>query len=233
MDERDGLMVMGGGSGAGMETVLAERETRVTILIPSTCLPSAPPKDGRAKIWGGGLPPINEQLANPYAPRLRRIYTDDSDIVMCALHSGHISWIGTQRARTGGLDLKLVLSLLRDRDVGRYIGGQGALVESMPLEDKIREGVDLNLEELLKGPTAVKNGNKENGKGKDRALILAAENEAVASMGVNLSWLMGASWGNGHDGSGIEVVSAEWISVSLFLFPSRYYLFLHGTKIFT
>jgi hypothetical protein len=185
----------------------------VTIIIPSTCLPSAPPKDGRAKLWGGGLPIITDPFSIPFAPRLRRIYTDDSDIVLAALHSGRISWSGMQHARREGLDLKLVLLLVRDRDVGRYMGGQGASVEVLPGEVKEREGVDLGLEGLLREAAVAgrKKGRKE-GKGRD---VGGAGSSGVEGDSVVLSWLTSASWGNGHDGSGMEVVCAEWLPVSL------------------
>ncbi|KAJ4489108.1 hypothetical protein C8R41DRAFT_767189, partial [Lentinula lateritia] len=46
-------------------------------------------------------------------PRRRRIYTDDSDIFVCALHAGWISWSSAKKAREEGKDLKVRLRIIR------------------------------------------------------------------------------------------------------------------------
>ncbi|KAJ4473335.1 hypothetical protein C8J55DRAFT_433913, partial [Lentinula edodes] len=46
-------------------------------------------------------------------PRRRRIYTDDSDIFVCALHAGWISWSSAKKARDEGKDLKVRLRIIR------------------------------------------------------------------------------------------------------------------------
>ncbi|KAJ4000334.1 hypothetical protein F5050DRAFT_1563112, partial [Lentinula boryana] len=51
--------------------------------------------------------------SNRRPPRRRRIYTDDSDIFLCALHSGWVSWSGARKAREEGKDLKVRLRIIR------------------------------------------------------------------------------------------------------------------------
>ncbi|KAH9951060.1 hypothetical protein B0H21DRAFT_350318 [Amylocystis lapponica] len=103
------------------------REIRVTILLPSAALPPACPAHPR--IWGGAPIPALGPAAAPHRPhplelqRLRRVYTDDSDLFLCALHAGLVSWRGTARARGAGQDLRLELRLTRE---ARYKGGRGA-----------------------------------------------------------------------------------------------------------
>ncbi|KAL5531599.1 hypothetical protein ACEPAG_4476 [Sanghuangporus baumii] len=173
-----------------------DRPTHVTILVPSAHLPSSLPTDGRPRIWGGA--PLS--IPNPWVPYVnymprshganaRRIYTDDSDIVLCALHSGRISWAGLKRARAAGLDLSIRLAL--HRDVGRYIGGSSAFADGSVVEGS--PSVDVGLKRSLDGKS------------------LTGQLDNMRSDG--LSWLatQSASWDSGHDGSGIEVISTEWL----------------------
>lgn len=103
------------------------RPVYATILIPHTHLPSMIPSP--LPLWGGGLgpitvnsasgsaneiggPPVNGSGTHPGPPHStstsptaytfvanRRIYTDDSHIVFCAIHSGFITWSEVLRAR--------------------------------------------------------------------------------------------------------------------------------------
>ncbi|KAF9072826.1 hypothetical protein BDP27DRAFT_1143509, partial [Rhodocollybia butyracea] len=43
----------------------------------------------------------------------RRIYTDDSDIFLCALHSGWVTWSGAKKAREEGRDMCVRLRVIR------------------------------------------------------------------------------------------------------------------------
>ena len=67
----------------------------------------------------------------------RRVYTDDSDLFLCALHSGWVSWSAARRARREGRDLVMEVRLTRE---ARYIGGYG-----QPLTAKARERGDEEL----------------------------------------------------------------------------------------
>ncbi|THV02534.1 hypothetical protein K435DRAFT_344981 [Dendrothele bispora CBS 962.96] len=49
----------------------------------------------------------------PPQKRRRRVYTDDSDIFLCALHSGWITWSSARKARIEGKDLKVDLRVIR------------------------------------------------------------------------------------------------------------------------
>ncbi|KAI0766642.1 hypothetical protein BD413DRAFT_615054 [Trametes elegans] len=117
-------------------------DIRATIYLPSRFLPLSRPSQPR--IWGGGLipavPPLTgaqRQLVQQFSgghpgygrPEPleirdgRRVYTDDSDLFLCALHSGWVSWSMARRARREGKDLRLDLRLTRE---ARYVGGLGA-----------------------------------------------------------------------------------------------------------
>lgn len=171
-----------------------ERPTHVTILIPSAHLPSSLPMDGRPRIWGGAALPVSSPWStyvNFVARTVRRIYTDDSDIALCALHSGRVSWAGIGHARAVGLDLAVRLAL--HRDVGRYVGGPSAFADGSAALTS--SDVDAGLKRLLDGKSVkeVREGTQAD----------------------TMTWLMAhsASWDSGHDGSGFEVLSAEWIPV--------------------
>ncbi|TDL23699.1 hypothetical protein BD410DRAFT_897318 [Rickenella mellea] len=182
------------------------RDTRVTVLIPNGYLPRKVPHERWMRIWGGGLPaelqqyPYHNNLAMGMRERDnvvqrtgsgRRVYTDDSDMLLCALHAGKITWPGVQLARRAGGDLRVELSVRRD---GRYIGGPGALARFSLLGD---DEVDAGLKSLLRADTA-------SGKRDEKKL----EGEYVSE---DMICLRSASWGNGHDGSGVEVLRAEWV----------------------
>ncbi|OCH85941.1 hypothetical protein OBBRIDRAFT_762176, partial [Obba rivulosa] len=53
----------------------------------------------------------------------RRVYTDDSDLFLCVLHAGWVSWSGAQRAREAGRDLRVEVRVTRE---ARFVGGPGA-----------------------------------------------------------------------------------------------------------
>lgn len=118
------------------------REIHVTIFIPTGFLPAKRPKHPR--IWGGapipsfsplfftpplinhvqaGMPPVFPKPHRFELRGIRRVYTDDSDLFLCALHSGWITWSATRKARQDGKDLRLELRLTRE---ARYVGGYGA-----------------------------------------------------------------------------------------------------------
>lgn len=100
---------------------------------------------------------------------MRRVYTDDSDLFLCALHAGWVSWSATRQARREGKDLRLELRLTKEP---RYVGGLGARYVGTP------EGQD--------------------GLGDDDG-----------------SSLLSAGWGNSHDGSGMEILNAEFVEVRI------------------
>lgn len=178
------------------------REIRTTILVPSGFLPTQRPT--RPRIWGGApIPSFSPLFATPqlvhhmqsgmsYGFRrphpfevqgTRRVYTDDSDLVLCALHAGWVSWSGVRAARREGRDLKLEVRLTREaRFVGgfgaRCVGGEAPDEESAPLPPNIQ-----------------------------------SEDDG--------SSLLSYGWGNSHDGSGLEILRAGFVDVSLLLYLNR------------
>lgn len=121
-------------------------EIRATLYLPSRCIPLTRP--ARPRLWGGSLIPAVPQLTGaqrelshqyggthrqygrPWPEEVRsgrRVYTDDSDLFLCALHAGWVSWSAARRARREGRDLQMEVRLTRE---ARYIGGLGAAVRT-------------------------------------------------------------------------------------------------------
>lgn len=121
----------------------------------------------------------------------RRVYTDDSDVALCAVHAGWISWAAVRRARAVGLDLAVRLALFGG--VGRFVGGLGvvALAGAQGVE---RRDVDRGLKQHL-------------------VQMVYRDREQEARDRQAESVLESASWESGHDGSGMEVLGAEWLPV--------------------
>ena len=171
---------------------IVDEETRATLMIPSKFFDIA--LNGKPRIWGGGGPPSKSSKR----PR-RRVYTDDSDPVLCAIHSGHISKRDVQEAtRKPDSGLRVEVRVLRclgsgygvyvdsrvsgaggksvkAEVIGRFLGGFG---------DRLRAKLD---EEL----TPERSGD---------------DGRSIESCG----------WGGGHDGSAIEVIKAELVKVCVF-----------------
>lgn len=118
------------------------REIHATVIIPSGFIPTEKPRHPR--IWGGALIPSFSPLfatpqlithlqsglsygfvrPHPYEIHgVRRVYTDDSDMFLCALHAGWITWSMARKARAEKQDLRLEVRLSRE---SRYPGGLGS-----------------------------------------------------------------------------------------------------------
>ncbi|KAK6967148.1 hypothetical protein R3P38DRAFT_3299114 [Favolaschia claudopus] len=138
------------------DPTLLALDTRATLLFPSAHLPSLPPKQGRTRLWGGALPDsVLPSSSSPpkrdsrstndtkpaTEPAHRRLYTDDSDPVLAAVHAGWVTWSVLGRARREGRDVRVEVRVVRvlGRDnteidssddvteaVGRFVGGLGA-----------------------------------------------------------------------------------------------------------
>ncbi|KDQ54803.1 hypothetical protein JAAARDRAFT_349696 [Jaapia argillacea MUCL 33604] len=177
------------------------KDLRAELLIPSGFLPDSDGAtglglkgNGRKRIWGGGL--AGPVYAGAYAPR---IYTDDSDVFLCALHAGFLTWSGARRALREGLDLRVVVRVLKTvvspgggGMPGKFIGGYGA--------EYIGE----------RGGTGVPSRNV-----RSTVRRLDEEEEEEESGEDDGRGLLSAGWGNGHDGAGIEILHAEFVPVSL------------------
>ena len=87
-------------------------ELRLTILVPPSFLPPARPQ--KFRLWGGGLPPPPPFPFTPsiYCFSRRRVYTDDSDVIQCAVHAGLLTWSGIARAKKEGRTIRVVLALV-------------------------------------------------------------------------------------------------------------------------
>jgi hypothetical protein len=166
--------------------------THVTILLPSSSLPLIKPS--KPRLWGGCVSPNTFGVVGMgIGPR---VYTDDSDVFLCALHSGHVSWSGARRARAEGRDLKVELRLWR-LTVSTALDGEGGGgdVESGGGGEVIRFTGGWG-ERYLGGIGMGGTGDEEDdGRG-----------------------LCSASWGVTHDGSAMEVLSARFVEVRFLFF---------------
>ncbi|KAF4569569.1 hypothetical protein EYR36_009366 [Pleurotus pulmonarius] len=112
---------------------LLDVDTRATIIIPHGFIPLERPS--RPKIWGGGV----------LLGGTRRIYTDDSDLFLCALHSGWVTWSGGVAARKEGRDLKVDVRIIksvgeRERVEYNVDTAKSRVASAMP--DDTKKGVD-------------------------------------------------------------------------------------------
>lgn len=91
------------------------------------------------------------------------------------------------------------------RDVGQYIGGPSALARGYA-SSGAEQDLDLGLEQLVKSSGKI---------------------STTREIGEEASWLQSASWESGHDGSGIEVLRAEWVPVcTISNYQSSYHMCL-------
>ena len=85
---------------------------------------------------------------------MRRVYTDDSDLFLCALHSGWVSWSAARKARREGRDLRIEVRLTRE---ARYIGGLGQALRR-PAERGVQEEAEEDLGPGDDGSTLLSSG---------------------------------------------------------------------------
>jgi hypothetical protein len=127
-----------------------DREVRATIILPWGLLyDELPTMSSKGEsgwkglnLWGGGIIPrggTTPAEAQPSGPTIggRRVYTDDSDLVLCVLHSGFVSMGGMRKAKASGMSMKIEVKLTRE---GRFVGGFGSMYHGGH-PDKGREGV--------------------------------------------------------------------------------------------
>ncbi|PPQ64360.1 hypothetical protein CVT24_008429 [Panaeolus cyanescens] len=237
-------------------------ETRTTIIIPSTFIPTEKPH--RPRLWGGGgfdprprppppvarsrkskgkkagrgqpspgllpqqsglVPPSLNELTKSSRShtrnrRPRRVYTDDSDIFLCAIHSGWLTWSGARRARARGLDVRIDVRVLRCAGAGaanvfaRGLGVLGANTESPGVvkEEIVGRFVggygERCFNPLGKTGKTVKEDEEDDD---DDDLENADKIDDVDDDGRGL---VSAGWGTGHDGSAIEIIGVEFVERS-------------------
>ena len=178
--------------------------------------------------------PVNNMLPSS-APQIRtrrprRIYTDDSDIFLCAIHSGWITWSGARKARLKGRDMRIEVRMLRCVGAGAgSVFTRGGVSGSECLgmgEGENERGVK---EEMIGrfvggygercfnplGKSGRVTGEEEGGgeeeeEEEETDLVLDDPDDDGRS-------LVSAAWGSGHDGSAIEVINVEFVEVGFFL----------------
>ncbi|KAF8806873.1 hypothetical protein BYT27DRAFT_7101034, partial [Phlegmacium glaucopus] len=172
--------------------------------------------------------------------RPRRIYTDDSDIFLCAIHSGWITWSGARKARLKGSDMRIELRMLRcagagagsvlargvgrggERESGEKEGGEGVKEEMI---GRFVGGYGERCFNPL-GKSGRVAGEEGDGGGVDEEEEEAESDLMLDDPDDDGRSLVSAAWGSGHDGSGIEIVNVEFVEVSLFSFLYIYVLLI-------
>lgn len=147
----------------------------------------------------------------------RRIYTDDSDLFLCAIHAGWVTWSGAARARALGRDMRVEVRVLRctGAGVGSIFAGGGGGDDDAPSFVK-EEVVGRFLagwgercmrvcgrKGLLEEEEALNQERGEEEEGEDDDDVPENDGRGLAS----------AAWGSGHDGSAIEIVGVEFVEV--------------------
>lgn len=170
-----------------------------------------------------------QTLLAKYTPR--RIYTDDSDLTLCAIHSGWISWEGVQEAKKMERDLRIEVRVLRVGkvgSVGHWSGREfGHNIDVYSVPDKGRKGFGPGKERREEVVTCFAGGLGErcwSAKGRHgwvdvgEATTGEGEEEAFSNPLNDGRGLMSAAWGTGHDGAAVEVLSARFVEVSGIVF---------------
>lgn len=159
--------------------------------------------------------------------RPRRIYTDDSDIFLCAIHSGWVTWSGARKARLKGRDMRIEVRMLRCAGAG---GENESLGESREGESERRVEEEMigrfvgGYGERCFNPLG-KSGRVAGEEGGGGGGVDEEEEEEEEGEGGLMPddpdddgrSLVSAAWGSGHDGSAIEIVNVEFVEVSLFI----------------
>lgn len=114
-----------------------DREVRATIVLPWGLLYDELPtmfSKGESgwkglNLWGGGVIPrggTTPAEAQHSGPTIggRRVYTDDSDLALCVLHSGFVNMGGMRKAKANKMSMKVEVKLTRE---GRFVGGFGSV----------------------------------------------------------------------------------------------------------
>jgi len=216
-------------------------ETRATILIPNGYIPREKPL--KPALWGGGVigrpsspqrcpaelsSSQDDRSESPRRPRKRRIYTDDSDLFLCALHSGWLTWSGSARARDRGQDLCVKVRIIRCAGAGAgsvyAVGASAHARKYAPAVNSVITTTDETCSRKggnRKSPVVRKEelvGRFIGGWGEKcfmKGLDVEVEDEEIENDEDNDGrGLVSAGWGSGHDGSAIEVLKAEFVDVS-------------------
>ncbi|KDR80813.1 hypothetical protein GALMADRAFT_60759, partial [Galerina marginata CBS 339.88] len=158
----------------------------------------------------------------------RRVYTDDSDVFLCAIHSGWLTWGGARKARVRGRDLRIEVRVIRCAGAGAgsvFAWGSGKAAQANTADDGdppvVKEEVvgrfvggygERCFNPLGKSGRVVgEEGDGDGGEEKGEEMMFDDPEDDGRS-------LVSAAWGTGHDGSAIEIVGVEFVEVGLFCF---------------
>ena len=129
-----------------------DREVRATVILPWALLYDELPtmfSKGESgwkglNLWGGGIiprggtTPVETHHPGPTIGG-RRVYTDDSDLALCVLHSGFVNVGGMRQYKASKMSMKVELKLTRE---GRFVGGFGAAYHGGHPEKEKEGGLD-------------------------------------------------------------------------------------------
>jgi hypothetical protein len=202
------------------------------------------PSTGPVRIWGGGLIQTildshsgmligvrDESVMYPTpAPGpgsgegkdgARRVYTDDSDVLLAAVHAGRVGWTQVRAAKARGEAVRVHVAVVGAPGQGsrsrrsRRGGGSGS--GNGDTGGEMSDGG----EEEMSIPTRMES---EGGGGPVRKYIGGWGERLIGSERDDMEddgrCVLSAGWGNGHDGAGIEILGVEFVKVGIQRFES-------------
>lgn len=168
------------------------------------------------------------------AKKTRRVYTDDSDVFLCAVHAGWITWSGAWRARERRRDVRVDLRVIRVAGAGAgnifASGVGGAHCREREAGVGVFEGgggdPEMVREEMIGRFTGGFGERCFNEAGKFGRMVGEEEGEGEEDGEEDgFVWddpeddgrsLVSGGWGTGHDGSAIEIVNVQFVEVCVF-----------------
>jgi hypothetical protein len=182
----------------------------------------------RRSAYLSSLESAGDTILRKYAPR--RIYTDDSDLALCAIHSGWVSWAGMKQAKTLGRDLQVEVRVIRvaklgvdsqwsDREIGKIshiypaTGKDVQTGETVAGKQRVEEIVTRFVGGLGERCWLPKGQNGWVEIGESTLQMDGRYPDMDSGVMEDGRSLMSAAWGTGHSGAAIEILAAKFVEV--------------------
>lgn len=201
--------------------------------------PSSPPGHHSNSAHLHSNPHLSSNLHNPNPhtptatadPKRQRVYTDDSDPFLCALHAGYVTWSGARAARKNGMGLRVEVRVVRcagsSPGLGSSVSSLGSgtassVAHSSGADGKGTRTVGVGLflggwgerYRGTKGDASSVLGGDTSSSPSEELPYPADEKPGMLGEDDDGRGLVSAGWGSMHDGSAIEVLGAEFVEVS-------------------
>lgn len=228
---------------------LVDMETRATIVIPCGFIPAEKPLRPQLWGGGAFAPgrpprptPVSKAKSKHHrhtsskgfnaltglhvlggsrrSRKTRRVYTDDSDVFLCAIHAGWMTWSGAWKAKERGRDIRVDLRVIRVAGAGtNNIFAKGVGGYDCGVYDGGGVGGDPEMvrEEMIGRFTGGFGERCFNEFGKFGRMVGEDEDEdedfGLDDPEDDGRSLVSGGWGSGHDGSAIEILNVQFVEV--------------------